>query len=176
MWLTFAAMLMRPYVAILDLWHVLTYLWLAAKVFHSSERERQAFVTARLRLLLAGKAASVIKGLKQMGAQQSLTGEKRRTLAKVVGYLENNRQHMRYDEYLREGYPIGSGVIEGACRHVIKDRMERAGMKWTLAGASALLRLRVVHTNGHWDEYQEYRIVREQRDLYGEAAPHALAA
>ena len=176
LWLTFAAMLMRPYVAILDLWHVLTYLWLAAKVFRSSERERHAFVTARLRLLLAGKAASVIKGLKQMGAQQSLTGEKRRTLAKVVGYLENNREHMQYDEYLRQGYPIGSGVIEGACRHVIKDRMERAGMKWTLAGASALLRLRVVHTNGHWDEYQEYRILREQRDLYGEAAPHALAA
>src|SRR5262249_18801030 len=57
LWLTFATMLMRPYVAILDLWHVLTYLWLAAKVFRSSERERQAFVTARLRLLLAGKAA-----------------------------------------------------------------------------------------------------------------------
>jgi hypothetical protein len=105
-----------------------------------------------------------------------LTGEKRRTLAKVVGYLENNRSHMKYDAYLRAGYPVGSGVIEGACRHVIKDRMERAGMMWTLEGAGALLRLRVVHTNGHWDEYQEYWIMKEQKALYGAEALHALAA
>jgi hypothetical protein len=176
LWMTFAAMLMRPYVAILDLWHVLTYLWLAAKVFHVSKPAREAFVTARLRQLLEGNVCGVIKGLKQMGTQQALTGEKRRTLAKVVGYFENNRAHMQYDVYLREGYPIGSGVIEGACRHVIKDRMERAGMLWTLEGASTLLRLRVVHTNSHWDEYQEYRIVREQQKLYGAEAPHALAA
>jgi hypothetical protein len=176
LWKTFAAMLTRPYVTILDLWHVLTYLWLAAKVFHSSKRDREAFVTYRLRMLLAGKVGSIIKGLKQMATQQSLTGEKRRTLAKVVGYFENNREHMRYDEYLQKGYPIGSGVIEGACRHVIKDRMERAGMMWTLAGASALLRLRVVHTNDHWHAYQEFRILREQKDLYGQTAPHALAA
>jgi hypothetical protein len=176
LWMTFALMLTRPYVAILDLWHALTYLWLAAKVFHVGKPAREAFVTARLRQLLEGKVCGVIKGLKQMGTQQGLTGEKRRTLAKVVGYFENNRDHMQYDVYLREGYPIGSGVIEGACRHVIKDRMERAGMLWTLEGASALLRLRVVHTNSHWDEYQQYRIVREQLKLYGAEAPHALAA
>jgi hypothetical protein len=176
LWKTFAAMLTRPYVAILDLWHALTYLWLAAKVFHGSKPAQETFVTTRLRLLLEGKVRGVIKGLKQMGTQQGLTGEKRRTLAKVVGYFENNRDHMRYDVYLREGYPIGSGVIEGACRHVIKDRMERAGMLWTLERASALLRLRVVHTNGHWDEYQEYRIGREQQELYGADTPHALAA
>jgi hypothetical protein len=176
LWTTFAKMLTRPYVAIVDLWHALTYLWLAAKVFHGSKPAQEAFVTARLRLLLEGKVRGVIKGLKQMGTQQGLMGEKRRTLAKVVSYLENNRDQMKYDVYLGAGYPVGSGVIEGACRHVIKDRLERAGMLWTLAGASALLRLRVVHTNGHWDNYQEYRIVREQRALYGSEAPHALAA
>lgn len=176
LWTTFTAMLTRPFVGILDLWHAMTYLWLAAKVFHGDKTSQEAFVTARLRLLLEGKVGSVIKGLKQMGTQQGLVGEKKRTLAKVVGYLERNRDHMRYDEYLRAGYPIGSGVIEGACRHVIKDRMERAGMLWTLAGASALLRLRVVETNGHWDAYQEYRIAREQQALYGADAPFAMAA
>jgi hypothetical protein len=76
------------------------------------------------------------------------------------------------------GLALASANIIGqdTCRHVIKDRMERAGMMWTLAGASALLRLRVVHTNDHWHEYQEFRIRREQKDLYGETAPHALAA
>jgi hypothetical protein len=176
LWKTILAMLTRPHVAILDLWHALTYLWLAAKVFHVNKQARETFVTARLRMLLEGEVRGVIKGLKQMGTQHGLTGEKRRTLAKVVGYFENNSAHMRYDVYLREGYPIGSGVIEGACRHVIKDRMERAGMLWTLVGASALLRLRVVHTNNHWGEYQEYRILREQQALYGTDAPHALAA
>jgi hypothetical protein len=176
LWTTIAAMLMRPFVAILDLWHALTYLWLAAKVFHGTKRAQEAFVTARLRMLLEGKVGGVIKGLKQMGTQQALAGEKKRSLAKVVGYLERNRAHMHYDEYLRAGYPVGSGVIEGACRHVIKDRMERAGMLWTLDGASALLRLRVVHTNGHWDEYQAYRIAREQEALYGADTPYALAA
>ena len=149
LWTTFTAMLTRPFVGILDLWHALTYLWLAAKVFHGAKRGQEAFVTARLRMLLEGEIGGVIKGLKQMGTQQGLAGEKKRTLAKVVGYFDRNREHMQYDQYLRAGYPIGSGVIEGACRHVIKDRMERAGMLWTLDGASALLRLRVVHTNGH---------------------------
>ena len=176
LWRTFAAMLTRPFVAILDLWHALTYLWLAAKLFHGAKAAQEQFVAARLRMLLEGNVGGVIKGLKQMGTQQGLAGEKKRTLAKVVGYLERNRAHMKYDQYLRAGYPIGSGVIEGACRHVIKDRMERAGMLWTLAGASALLRLRVVHTNGHWDEYQEYRIAREQATLYGADAPFAMAA
>jgi hypothetical protein len=176
LWMTFAAMLTRPFVGILDLWHALTYLWLAAKVFHGAKQAQEEFVTARLRMLLEGKVGGVIKGLKQMGTQQGLAGEKKRTLSKVVGYLERNRDHMQYDQYLRAGYPIGSGVIEGACRHVIKDRMERAGMLWTLDGASALLRLRVVHTNGHWDDYQEYRIAREQEALYGADAPFAMAA
>ncbi len=176
LWTTFKAMLTRPFVGILDLWHALTYLWLAAKLFHGAKQAQEEFVTARLRMLLEGKVGGVIKGLKQMGTQQRLAGEKKRNLAKVVGYLERNRNHMQYDQYLRAGYPIGSGVIEGACRHVIKDRMERAGMLWTLDGASALLRLRVVHTNGHWDDYQEYRIAREQEALYGADAPFAMAA
>jgi hypothetical protein len=176
LWTTFTAMLTRPFVGILDLWHALTYLWLAAKVFHGAKLAQEAFVTARLRMLLEGNVGGVIKGLKQMGTQQGLAGEKKRTLAKVVGYLERNRDHMKYDQYLRAGYPIGSGVIEGACRHVIKDRMERTGMLWTLDGASALLRLRVVHTNGHWHDYQEYRIARDQATQYGADAPFAMAA
>ncbi len=97
LWTTFAAMLARPSGAILDWWQALTYWWLAAKVFHGSKGAQQTFVTAWLRLLVEGKIGGLITGLKQMGTQQELTGEKRRTLAKVVGYLENNRAHMAYD-------------------------------------------------------------------------------
>ena len=73
---------------------------------------------------------------------------------------------MRYDEYLAKGYPIASGVIEGACRHLVKDRMERAGMHWTRTGAQAMLDVRSIHVNGDWDQYQTFRIERETGKLY----------
>ena len=73
---------------------------------------------------------------------------------------------MRYAEYLAKGYPIASGVIEGACRHLVKDRMERAGMHWTPAGAQAMLDVRSTYVNGDWEAYQAYRIARETNRLY----------
>ncbi len=77
---------------------------------------------------------------------------------------------MRYDEYLSAGYPIGSGVAEGACRHLVKDRLEGAGMRWSLAGAYAMLHLRALYLNGDWDPFVEHRIAQEQTALYGQAA------
>lgn len=76
---------------------------------------------------------------------------------------------MRYDQYLAAGYPIGSGVVEGACRHLVKDRMEGTGMRWSLAGAQAMLYLRAFYLNGDWTDYIEHRIAREQFELYGQA-------
>ena len=83
---------------------------------------------------------------------------------------ENNRQKMHYDQYLAAGYPIGSGVIEGACRHVVKDRMEQSGMRWTLDGAQSMLHLRSIYLNGDWQAFDEHRIQTEQATLYGQAA------
>ena len=77
-------------------------------------------------------------------AQSDLRGEKRRRSQRAIGYFDRNREHMRNDEYLAAGYPIGSGVAEGACRHLVKDRMERTGMRWTVRGAQAKLNLRSV--------------------------------
>jgi hypothetical protein len=73
---------------------------------------------------------------------------------------------VRYDEYLREGYPIASGAVEGACRHLVKDRMERAGMHWTIAGAQAMRDVRCIHVSDLWDEYQEHRVERETARLH----------
>jgi hypothetical protein len=84
----------------------------------------------------------------------------------VVGYFENNRQNMKYDEYLSAGYPIGSGVAEGACRHLVKDRMEQTGMRWTVEGAQSLLHLRAIYLNGDWPTFVAYRIQNEQTSLY----------
>jgi hypothetical protein len=100
----------------LDLFQVLRRLWQTAHCFHAEKsREAEEFVTHRLRL--QGKVDHVIGGLRRWLEQHDLRGEKRRTVNAVIRYYENNRHHMRYDEHLAAGYPISSGVAEGACRH-----------------------------------------------------------
>ncbi len=73
---------------------------------------------------------------------------------------------MKYDEYLAAGYPIGSGVVEGACRHLVKDRMEQTGMRWRIEGAQAILNLRAIYVNDDWDAFHTLRIQAEQHKLY----------
>jgi len=77
---------------------------------------------------------------------------------------------MKYNEYLEKGYPIASGVIEGACRYVVKDRMERTGMRWVLSGAEAMLNLRCIALNGVWDEFMKFHINKVQKKRYAMAA------
>jgi hypothetical protein len=152
---------------IVDLLHVTPRLWQAAHAFHKEGTiAAEQFVRQRLLRVLQGKAEMVVRGLRQMATKRGLTGSKKATVATVSCYLENNMQRMRYDEYLAKGYPIASGVIEGACRHLVKDRMERAGMHWTRVGAQAMLDVRSVYTNGDWDKYQTYCIERETAQLY----------
>jgi hypothetical protein len=152
---------------ILDLLHVTPRLWQAAHVFYPEGSDAaEAFARERIVRVLRGEVAGVVQGLRRMGTQRGLTGAKKKTLGQVCGYLLKNRQRMRYDEYLAKGYPIASGVIEGACRHLVKDRMERAGMHWTPVGAQAMLDVRSTYVNGDWEEYQAYRIERETQRLY----------
>jgi hypothetical protein len=152
---------------ILDLLHVTPRLWQAAHVFYpEGSPEAEAFARERILRVLRGEVTGVVQGLRRMGTQWGLKGSKQKTLAHVCAYLSKNRERMRYDEYLAKGYPIASGVIEGACRHLVKDRMERAGMHWTPRGAQAMLDLRSTYVNGDWEEYQAYRIQRETQRLY----------
>lgn len=160
-------------VPVLDLLHVTPRLWQAAHVFYPEKSaQAEAFVRQRLLRVLRGEAAGVIRGLRALGTRRGVKGNKKKTLGKVCGYLKKNLSRMRYDEYLKAGYPIASGVLEGACRHLVKDRLERAGMHWTAAGAQAMLDLRSLYVSGQWEEYQECRIGWETKKLY----PHREAA
>jgi hypothetical protein len=152
---------------ILDLLHVTPRLWQAAHVFYPEGSDAaEAFARERIVRVLRGDVAGVVQGLRRMGTPRELKGAKKKTLGQVCAYLSKNRERMRYDEYLAKGYPIASGVIEGACRHLVKDRLERAGMHWTPAGAQAMLDVRSTYVNGDWEEYQTYRIQRETQRLY----------
>ena len=158
-------------VGILDLFHVLERLWTAAHCFHPEGSDAaEQFVADRLRDLLKGRVGYVIGGLRQRLTKHLLSGARCQTLTSVITYLENNRAQMRYDEYLKAGYPIGSGVAEGACRHLVKDRMEQSGMRWTVPGAQAMLHLRATYLNDQWDDFIEDRIQRQQSRLYGKNA------
>jgi hypothetical protein len=151
---------------ILDVLHVSQYVWRAAGVFHGTFEHREAFARDRLLRILQGGVRGVIRSLRRMATQRGLTGQKRREITIICNYFKNNIHRMRYDVYLRNGYPIATGVIEGACRHLVKDRMERSGMRWRLNGAQAMLNVRAVWQSSYWDEFQTYRIEEEQAKLH----------
>jgi hypothetical protein len=157
-------------ICILDLFHVMERLWKAAWCFFdeaTQKREAHEWVEKELRMLLEGKVGYLVGGLRQMMTKRKLKGTRRKTVNEVVGYFERNRERMKYDEYLAAGYPIGSGVVEGACRHLVKDRLERAGMRWQPDGAQAMLNLRATYLNGEWDSFWSYHVEQEDERLYG---------
>lgn len=159
---------------ILDLFHVLEYLWKASHVFNKEgSQEAELWVTQRLTMLLTGKLLSVIEELKDALRSGKLSKPKREALEKVIGYLENGQEYMKYDEYLAQGYPIGSGVIEGACRNLVKDRMELTGMRWSIKGAEAVLRMRSVDVNGLWKNFWDFRVKEMGKILHKICAPKA---
>src|SRR5262249_1921958 len=147
---------------ILDLLHVTPRLWAAAKLLYG-ERSKEVLPCVRRRVtqILEGKVESVLRTFRRLAEGRGLPSAKKKALGRICRYFAKNRQRMRYDEYLRQGYPIASGGIEGACRHLIKDRMERAGMHWTPEGAQAMLDLRSVWIGGHWEAFQTQRMEHE---------------
>ena len=154
------------YVDILDILHASGYLWKAAKAFHGHKEHQEAFVQQRLLRILRGEVSGVVTGMRRMATHNNLKGETLKAVTTACNYFENNAQRMRYDEYLRAGYPIASGVIEGACRHLIKDRMEHGGMRWTLAGAEAMLNVRSVSASSVWDDFGSWRQAEEAKRLH----------
>ncbi len=147
---------------ILDIIHVAGYLWRAAKAFHSHRKDQEPFVRQRLLRILQGDVQGVISGLRRMATLRQLGGDPRQEIDTVCGYFTTHVHRMRYDEYLAAGCPIATGVIEGACRHLVKDRMERSGMRWTKAHAQAMLDVRAIHQSSYWDEFHQQRIQNDQ--------------
>src|SRR5262249_1908613 len=153
---------------ILDIYHVLEYLWKASHVMHpEGSAEAEKFTKAQLLFLLKGQVTTVILYLRYCQQELPLSSSKKQALQKVITYLESGKECMKYDEYLAQGYPIGTGVVEGACRNLVKDRMELSGMHWTEEGAEVVLGLRALELNGFFDEYYRYRTHAEREKLYG---------
>ena len=159
-------------VEILDFWHFLERLREVSKLLCDTDAAAETFVKERLTRVLAGDLGRVIGGLRQMlkkrrlGQKRLLSKKSCATISSAITYFENNRSRMRYGDYLREGYPIASGIIEGLCRLVVEDRLDRTSMRWSLEGALAMLANRTTSLSDDWNDYQTFRINREQKRLY----------
>jgi hypothetical protein len=159
---------------ILDIIHVIEYLWKASYCFFKEgSEEAEQWVTERALRILQGNSSQVAAGMRRSATRRRLSEKKREGVDTCARYLLNHRDYLHYDEYLAAGMPIATGVIEGACRHLVKDRMDLTGARWSLAGAEAVLKLRALRSSGDFDEYwefhkrQEYR--RNHESCYAEA-------
>jgi len=163
---------------VLDFIHVVERVWKAGLDFHrEASAELETWVGQRLRAILQGRAAHVAAGMRRSATLQELDHNARLRVDSCADYLLNHTDYLRYEVYLKMGLPIATGVIEGACRYLVKDRMDRTGARWSLKGAEAVLRLRALRTCGDFDAYwrfheeQEYRRHHVARYADGQVTP-----
>lgn len=151
-------------VIILDLIHVLEYLWRAAWAFHATgDVAVESWVTERLAEILRGHSSLIAAGMRRSATLRGLSDLERVPIDDCADYLLKYREFLHYDRYLAKGYPIATGVIEGACRYLVKDRMEITGARWSLEGAEAVLRLRSLRASGDFDEYWVFHLQQEYK-------------
>jgi hypothetical protein len=157
---------------IIDVIHVTEHLWDAAWcLFPKASPAAAPWVRARTAQILDGRAAGVAAALR---ATPGLGKARRATIARTAGYLEGKAPHLDYPAALANGWHISTGIIEGACRHLVKDRMDITGARWGVKTAEAVLQLRAIWANGDWDAYWTFHLQQEHERNY--PAPYALAA
>jgi len=155
------------WVGILDIIHVVEYLWKVGNALHGEKTpQARKWVYDHLLSILQGRIGSVIGGLKQTLSKRKLKAGQRKVLKETITYFENHREWMRYDEYLRAGYPIGSGVVESTCGHTVKKRMEGTGRWWSIEGAESTLLLRSIYTSNDWNAHWQAHMRMERKALY----------
>ena len=165
---------------LIDLVHVLEYLWKAAWVFHQPRDPAiETWTITQATDILHGRAAEVTDRIARLAAQHPPQGpEHAKNISRVLSYLRAKLPYLDYPKALAAGWPVATGVIEGACRHLVKDRMGITGARWSTDGAQAILWLRVIHANHDHDAYWNHHIQQEhQRNhLSRYQGNHTLAA
>ena len=159
-----------------DFVHVLEYLWKAGHALYPQDpKERESWVLDRAEAVLEAQAQQVAVGLRRAATRKQLSQPQRKPVDKAADYIENNRIRLQYDQALAQGLPIATGVIEGACRHLVKDRMDITGARWGLERAEAILKLRSLKISGDLTSYMAFHFRQEQKRNYpGPTIPVAL--
>jgi hypothetical protein len=152
---------------IVDLVHVIEYVWKAAWSFYAEgDPAAEAWVCRHLTNILNGKARQTAATLRRAATTAGLEPSKRAGADKCADYLTNKSAYLDYPTALTNGWPIATGVIEGACRHIVNDRMDITGARWGLPGAEAILKLRALRANGDFDAYWTYHLAQEHRRVH----------
>jgi hypothetical protein len=152
---------------IIDFIHVLEYLWKAVWCFHSEgDPAAEAWVKDKATAILDGNARRVAAGIRRSATVRQLTKAQRSAADVCADYLTAKAPYLDYPQALRSGWPIATGVIEGACRHLVKDRLDITGARWGLTSAEAILKLRALHSNGDFDAYWQYHVDREHYRIH----------
>jgi hypothetical protein len=152
---------------VIDLIHVLEYLWKSAwSFFDKGEPAAEEWVAGQARKILRGKSAQVAAGIRRRATTYGYTGPERAGADECARYLDNKRQHLDYATALAKGWPIATGVIEGAARWLVKDRMDITGARWGLEGAESILKLRALTVSGDFEAYWRYHLRREHERIH----------
>ena len=157
---------------VLDFIHVSEYVWKAGMALHGEVHPKlEGWVSEHLLSILRGRSGYVAGGIRRSATRRGLEGKAREAVDRCANYLLKNAGYLKYDTYLAKGFPIATGVIEGACRYLVKDRMEVTGARWSLAGAEAVLRLRALQASGDFDAYWHFH--ERQESLRNHAERYA---
>ena len=149
---------------VVDFIHVLEYLWRAAWCFFTEgDAAAEEWVRGHAMAVLSGRSRSVAAAIRGKATRAGLRPDQRKNADTCADYLINKRPYLDYPTALARGWPISTGVIEGACRHLVKDRMDLTGARWGLDGAEAILKLRALHSNGDFADYWRYHLAQEKR-------------
>ena len=164
---------------VIDFIHVLEYLWKAAwSFFDKGEPAAEEWVADQARKILRGNSAQVAAGIRRRATTYGYSPAERAGADEAARYLDNKKDYLGYATALEKGWPIATGVIEGAARWLVKDRMDITGARWGLEGAEAILKLRALIATGDFDAYWRFHLRREHERIHHAKYrdSHALAA
>lgn len=160
---------------VVDFVHVLEYLWGAAWCFHTeADPAAEAWVHDKALAVLNGKAGIVAASIRRTATRRSLDPDKRAKADRCAAYLHNKKPYLDYPTALAAGWPIATGVIEGACRHLVKDRLDITGARWGLDGAEAVLKLRALRSNDDFDDYWTHHLAQERNRVHETRYAHSV--
>jgi hypothetical protein len=152
---------------VIDFIHVTEYVWKAAWSFSGKGvPAAEEWVAAQLRKILHGKSAQVAAGIRRRATHFEYSDAERAGADECARYLNNKQEYLDYATALARGWPIATGIIEGACRHIVKDRMDITGARWSLEGAEAILKLRTLIANGDFAAYWRFHLRREHERIH----------
>ncbi|MDQ0780044.1 hypothetical protein QF026_008510 [Streptomyces aurantiacus] len=161
---------------VLDIVHVIEKLWAASRCFHTAtDPATEDWVGAKAARIPAGDAPGAARDIRAEADRHRLSDDRRAAADKACRYLESNAGFVHYDHALSAGRPIAGGAVEGAARHLVADRLDITGSRWTVPGAEAVLTLRTVISDGDFPDCWIFHSQQEHERLHPSPDQHIYA-